>query len=56
MLLGNLTDQHSVVSSTAVLKKDGEDFPDVGDHRVFLLSVLQARLDQFVETDGVDEK
>ena len=41
VLLRDLTDEHSIVGSTTVLKKDGEDFPNVGDHRVLLLRVLQ---------------
>ena len=45
VLLGNLRDEHSVVSTATVLQQDGKYFPNVRDHRVLLLSVLQACLD-----------
>jgi len=45
VLLRDLTDEHPIVGSTTVLEKDGEDFPNIGDHRVLLLRVLQTVLD-----------
>ena len=56
VLLGNRTDQHAVVRFAAVLEQDGEHFPDVCNHRVLLLGVLKALLDQFVKAYRVDEQ
>ena len=44
MLLRDLTDQHSVVCSAAVFKKNREHFPDICNHRVLFLRVLQTVL------------
>ena len=54
VLLRDLTDKHAVVSPLAILEKDGEDLPDVGNNRILRLCVLEAVLDQFVESDGVN--
>lgn len=56
VLPGDLGDQHSVVSSTAVLEQDRKDFPDLGDDGILLLGLGQAFLDEFVEADAVDEE
>ena len=56
VLLRDLTDQHSVISAAAVLEQDCKNLPDIGDHRVFLLSVLQAGLNEFIEANRVHEE
>lgn len=52
----NFTDQHLIVSSAAVLKQNGEDFPHVGNQSVLALGVLQALFYELVKANGVHKK
>ena len=40
VLLTDLTNKHTVVSTATVFKEDGEDLPNVRNHRVLFLGVL----------------
>jgi hypothetical protein len=55
VFLGNFLNKHTIVRSATVFKKNGEDFPDVGDDLVLFLCVLKALFNKFVKADTVNE-
>ena len=56
MFFRNFTDQHSVVSTTTILKQNSKNFPHVGYKSVFLFSVLEALLYEFVESNRINKE
>jgi hypothetical protein len=56
VLLGDRLDQEPIVSPAAVLKQNGENFPDARDYCVLLLRVGEHLLDQLVKANRIYEQ
>ena len=56
MFFWDFTDKHTIVCTATVLKKNGENFPNVRDHCILLFSVLQTILNQLVKAYRVNKE
>jgi len=45
-----------IVLFTAEFKKDHEYFPDLPDHRIWVLAILESFLQHVIPSDGINEK
>ena len=50
VFLGNFLNEHSVISSTAILEQDRKNFPESRYNGVFLVSMVETLFDEFIKT------